>query len=74
MSMIRWEVLVWLVWGVSGDESHFSLPDGWITLRSWLPLTLQGNSFRIGLPLIAMLVIGGLTALLLNKTNLGRQL
>lgn len=62
-----------LMWVTSG-KSLYLLPDWWVTLRSVLPFTVQGNSFQIGLPLVFMLVIAALTALLLNKTNLGRQL
>ena len=70
MQSLLFGLLMW----VTGGKSLYSLPDWWITLRSVLPFSVQGNSFQIGLPLAIMLVIAALTALLLNKTNLGRQL
>ncbi len=70
MQSLLFGLLMW----VTGGKSLYSLPDWWITLRSVLPFEWQGNHFQVGLPLITMLVIAGLTALLLNKTNLGRQL
>ncbi len=70
MQSLLFGLLMW----VTGGRSLYSLPEWWITLRNVLPFSWHGESFQIGLPLVTMLVIAGLTALLLNKTNLGRQL
>ncbi|MFH8132939.1 ABC transporter permease [Pantoea osteomyelitidis] len=70
MQSLLFGLLMW----VTGGRSLYALPDWWITLRNVLPFELHGQSFQLGLPLLTMLVIAGLTALLLNKTHLGRQL
>lgn len=59
-----------------GDRraEYLLLPDWWVSLRSVLPFEVGGVQFQLGLPLVTMLVIAAATALLLNKTNLGRQL
>jgi len=70
MQSLLFGLLMW----VTGGRSLYSLPEWWITLRNVLPFSWHGDSFQIGLPLVTMLLIAAVTALLLNKTNLGRQL
>ncbi|MBD9552206.1 ABC transporter permease [Pantoea sp. PNT01] len=70
MQSLLFGLLMW----VTGGRSLYSLPEWWITLRNVLPFSWQGESFQVGLPLVMMLLIAAVTALLLNKTNLGRQL
>jgi simple sugar transport system permease protein len=70
MQSLLFGLLMW----VTGGRSLYSLPEWWITLRNVLPFSWQGESFQVGLPLVTMLLIAAVTALLLNKTNLGRQL
>ncbi|MGX9237889.1 ABC transporter permease [Pantoea ananatis] len=62
-----------LMWS-TGGRSLYQLPEWWITLRNVLPFEWQGQTFQLGLPLLVLLVIATLTAVLLNKTHLGRQL
>ncbi|MDN4132577.1 ABC transporter permease [Pantoea ananatis] len=62
-----------LMWS-TGGRSLYQLPEWWTTLRSVLPFEWQGQTFQLGLPLLVLLVIATLTAVLLNKTHLGRQL
>jgi simple sugar transport system permease protein len=70
MQSLLFGLLMW----VTAGRSIYSLPDWWISLRTVLPFEVGGAQFQLGLPLVTMLVIAGTTALLLNKTNLGRQL
>ncbi|MBP2856938.1 ABC transporter permease [Dickeya oryzae] len=70
MQSLLFGLLMWLTNG----HSLYSLPDWWVTLRSVLPFTINGQSYQIGLPLTLMLVIALFTWILLNKTHLGRQL
>lgn len=70
MQSLLFGLLMWLTNG----HSLYSLPDWWVTLRSVLPFTVNGQSYQIGLPLTLMLVIALFTWILLNKTHLGRQL
>lgn len=70
MQSLLFGLLMW----VTGGRSLYSLPEWWITLRNVLPFSWQGENFQVGLPLVTMLLIAAITALLLNKTNLGRQL
>jgi len=70
MQSLLFGLLMW----VTGGRSLYSLPEWWITLRNVLPFSWQGESFQVGLLLVTMLLIAAVTALLLNKTNLGRQL
>lgn len=70
MQSLLFGLLMWLTNG----HSLYSLPDWWVTLRSVLPFTVNGQSYQIGLPLTLMLVIALFTWVLLNKTHLGRQL
>ncbi len=70
MQSLLFGLLMW----VTAGRSIYSLPDWWISLRTVLPFEVGGVQFQLGLPLVTMLVIAGATALLLNKTNLGRQL
>lgn len=62
-----------LMWS-TGGRSLYQLPDWWVTLRNVLPFEWQGQTFQLGLPLLTLLIIAALTAVLLNKTHLGRQL
>ncbi|WP_432372735.1 ABC transporter permease [Pantoea allii] len=70
MQSLLFGLLMWL----TGGRSLYQLPDWWITLRNVLPFTWQGQTFQLGLPLLILLIIATLTAVLLNKTHLGRQL
>lgn len=70
MQSLLFGMLMWITDG----RSIYDLPEWWISIRSVLPFTLNGQEYQIGLPLTIMLIIAGLTWLLLNKTNLGRQL
>ncbi|QIZ45789.1 ABC transporter permease [Dickeya zeae] len=70
MQSLLFGLLMWLTNG----HSLYSLPDWWVTLRSVLPFTVNGQSYQVGLPLTLMLVIALFTWILLNKTHLGRQL
>ncbi len=70
MQSLLFGLLMWLTDG----RSLYALPEWWTTLRSVLPFELHGQPFQIGLPLIVMLFLTGLTWVLLNKTHLGRQL
>ncbi|WP_038903158.1 ABC transporter permease [Dickeya zeae] len=70
MQSLLFGLLMWLTNG----HSLYSLPDWWVTLRSVLPFTVNGQSYQIGLPLTLMLVIALFTWIMLNKTHLGRQL
>lgn len=70
MQSLLFGLLMW----VTGGRSLYSLPEWWITLRNVLPFSWQGANFQVGLPLVTMLLIAAITALMLNKTNLGRQL
>ncbi|MDG0797291.1 ABC transporter permease [Pectobacterium punjabense] len=70
MQSLLFGLLMWLTDG----RSLYTLPEWWVTLRQVLPFTLDGLPFQVGLPLVTLLVITGLTWVLLNKTHLGRQL
>lgn len=70
MQSLLFGLLMWLTDG----RSLYALPEWWTTLRSVLPFELHGQPFQIGLPLVVMLFLTGLTWVLLNKTHLGRQL
>ncbi|AFI91926.1 Ribose ABC transporter [Pectobacterium parmentieri] len=70
MQSLLFGLLMWLTDG----RSLYTLPEWWVTLRQVLPFTLGGLPFQVGLPLVTLLVITGLTWILLNKTHLGRQL
>ncbi|GKW11952.1 ABC transporter permease [Pectobacterium punjabense] len=70
MQSLLFGLLMWLTDG----RSLYTLPEWWVTLRQVLPFTLDGLPFQVGLPLVTLLVITGLTWILLNKTHLGRQL
>lgn len=70
MQSLLFGLLMW----VTGGRSLYQLPEWWITLRNVLPFTWHDQSFQVGLPLVVMLVITALTAIMLNKTHLGRQL
>ncbi|GKW25056.1 ABC transporter permease [Pectobacterium polonicum] len=70
MQSLLFGLLMWLTDG----RSLYTLPEWWVTLRQVLPFTLNGLPFQVGLPLVTLLVITGLTWILLNKTHLGRQL
>ncbi|WCG82482.1 ABC transporter permease [Pectobacterium sp. A5351] len=70
MQSLLFGLLMWLTDG----RSLYTLPEWWVTLRQVLPFSLNGLTFQVGLPLVTLLVITGLTWLLLNKTHLGRQL
>jgi len=70
MQSLLFGLLMW----VTAGRSIYSLPDWWVSLRTVLPFEVGGVQFQLGLPLVTMLVIAAATALLLNKTNLGRQL
>ncbi|MBN3134634.1 ABC transporter permease [Pectobacterium punjabense] len=70
MQSLLFGLLMWLTDG----RSLYTLPEWWVTLRQILPFTLGGLPFQVGLPLVTLLVITGLTWILLNKTHLGRQL
>ncbi|MBS4430592.1 MULTISPECIES: ABC transporter permease [Pectobacterium] len=70
MQSLLFGLLMWLTDG----RSLYTLPEWWVTLRQVLPFTLGGLPFQVGLPLVTLLVITGLTWVLLNKTHLGRQL
>ncbi|NKI73696.1 ABC transporter permease [Dickeya sp. CFBP 2040] len=70
MQSLLFGLLMWLTNG----HSLYSLPEWWVTLRSVLPFTVNGQSYQVGLPLTLMLVIALFTWVLLNKTHLGRQL
>ncbi|QWT39215.1 ABC transporter permease [Dickeya dadantii] len=70
MQSLLFGLLMWLTNG----HSLYSLPEWWVTLRSVLPFTANGQSYQLGLPLTLMLAIALFTWILLNKTHLGRQL
>ncbi|AYH46629.1 sugar ABC transporter permease [Dickeya fangzhongdai] len=70
MQSLLFGLLMWLTNG----HSLYSLPEWWVTLRSVLPFSVNGQSYQLGLPLTLMLAIALFTWLLLNKTHLGRQL
>lgn len=70
MQSLLFGVLMWITDG----HSIYDLPEWWINLRSVLPFTVDGQEYQVGLPLAIMLVVAVMTWLLLNKTNLGRQL
>ncbi len=70
MQSLLFGLLMW----VTGGRSLYQLPDWWITLRNVLPFEWQGQAFQLGLPLLILLLIAALTAVILNKTHLGRQL
>ncbi len=70
MQSLLFGMLMW----ITNGHSIYDLPDWWITQRSILPFTFNGESYQIGLPLVVMLAIALLTWLLLNKTHIGRQL
>lgn len=70
MQTLLFGLLMW----ISNGHSIYDLPDWWITQRSILPFTLDGESYQVGLPLVVMLTIALITWVLLNKTHIGRQL
>jgi len=70
MQSLLFGLLMW----VTAGRNIYALPDWWVSLRTVLPFEVGGVQFQLGLPLVTMLVIAAATALLLNKTNLGRQL
>lgn len=62
-----------LMWLTNG-RSIYDLPEWWTTQHEILPFTLGTESYQIGLPFLLMLILTAFTWVVLNKTNLGRQL
>jgi len=61
------------MWLTNGT-SLYDLPEWLVTPLQVLPFNVGTQHYQIGLPLVVMLAVAGLTWLLLNKTHLGRQL
>ncbi len=63
-------VLMWLTNG----RSIYDLPAWWTTQHEIFPFSIGDETYQIGLPFLLMLALTFITWLILNKTNLGRQL
>jgi simple sugar transport system permease protein len=63
-------ILMWLTNG----KSIYDLPDWWTVQHDILPFTVGDEYYQVGLPFILMLILAAVTWIILNKTNLGRQL
>lgn len=70
MQSLLFGMLMWLTNGTS----LYDLPEWLVTPLQVLPFNVGGQHYQLGLPLVVMLTVAGLTWLLLNKTHLGRQL
>lgn len=62
-----------LMWLTNG-RSIYDLPDWWTVQHDILPFTISDEYYQVGLPFVLMLVLAAVTWVILNKTNLGRQL
>jgi len=62
-----------LMWLTNG-KSIYDLPDWWVIQRQFISLHFRADDYSIGLPLLLLLLLTGVTWLLLVKTTLGRQL
>ncbi|WP_321409920.1 ABC transporter permease [Tolumonas auensis] len=63
-------ILMWLTNG----RSIYDLPVWWTTQHEIFPFSIGDETYQIGLPFLLMLALTFITWLILNKTNLGRQL
>ncbi len=63
-------ILMWLTNG----RSIYDLPEWWTTQHEIFPFTIGEDAYQIGLPFLLMLSLTFITWIILNKTNLGRQL
>ena len=70
MQSLLFGMLMWLTNGTS----LYDLPEWLVTPLQVLPFNVGVQHYQLGLPLVVMLTVAGLTWLLLNKTHLGRQL
>lgn len=70
MQSLLFGMLMWLTKGTS----LYDLPEWLITPLKILPFSVGTDHYQLGLPLVVMLAVAGLTWILLNKTHLGRQL
>ena len=70
MQSLLFGMLMWLTNGTS----LYDLPDWLTTPVRVLPFSVGEHHYQIGLPVVVMLGVAGLSWILLNKTHLGRQL
>lgn len=63
-------ILMWLTNG----RSIYDLPEWWTSQHEIFPFSIGAESYQIGLPFLLMLALTFITWIILNKTNLGRQL
>lgn len=70
MQSVLFGLLMWLTNG----RSVYQLPEWWTTIRTIFPFSIGNESYAIGLPILVMLIVALISWILLNKTNLGRQL
>ena len=70
MQSLLFGMLMWLTNGTS----LYDLPDWLTTPIRVLPFSVGEQHYQIGLPVVVMLAVAGLSWILLNKTHLGRQL